>query len=192
MQPLRLVCGLGNPGDKYAQTRHNAGFWFLDKLCRALPVVLSSNTRFKSLLGEFNSGGKVVRVLAPQTYMNNSGEALAPLAKFYQIAPENILVVHDEIDLPPGVIRLKTGGGHGGHNGLRSIIRHLGSPDFHRLRIGVGRPENPNEVLSAVLKRPPLAEYNLIDAALDRAMAQWDTIAAGDLATAMNSLHQKQ
>jgi PTH1 family peptidyl-tRNA hydrolase len=191
MQPILLVCGLGNPGDKYAQTRHNAGFWFLGKLTYALPVALSENSRFKSLLGEYKSAGNSLRVLAPQTFMNKSGEALAPLAKFYQIAPENILVVHDEIDLDPGVVRLKTGGGHGGHNGLRDIIRHLGSNDFHRLRVGVGRPDNSNDVVNEVLKRPPLAEYNLIDEALDRVMAQWETIVVGDFAPAMNVLHQK-
>ncbi len=191
MHPIELVCGLGNPGDNYAQTRHNAGFWFLGKLSHALPTAMSNNSRFKSLVGENKSEGTTLRVLAPQTYMNKSGEALAPFAKFYQIEPQNILVVHDEIDLPPGCVRLKTGGGHGGHNGLRDIIRHLGSSDFHRLRIGVGRPENQNEVIDEVLKRPPLAEFKLIDEALDKVMLQWNLIQEGNLDAAMNVLHQQ-
>ncbi len=191
MTPIQLVCGLGNPGDKYAQTRHNAGFWFLGKLTHALPIVLSANSRFKSLVGEQKTAQSTLRVIAPQTFMNKSGEALAPYAKFYQIAPQNILVVHDEIDLPPGIVRIKTGGGHGGHNGLRDIIRHLGTNDFHRLRIGVGRPEHSSEVVNAVLNKPPLAEFNMIDEALDKALLQWDQIQQGDLAAAMNTLHQQ-
>lgn len=191
MNPIRLVCGLGNPGEKYAQTRHNAGFWFLGKLTHALPVVLSANTRFKSLVGEQKSPASTLRIIAPQTYMNKSGEALVRFAKFYQIPQQNILVVHDEIDLPSGTVRLKTGGGHGGHNGLCDIIRHLGSNDFHRLRVGVGRPDNSSEVVNHVLKKPPLYEFNLIDEALDRVMLQWESIQKGDLAAAMNTLHQQ-
>ena len=180
---------LGNPGDQYAQTRHNAGFWFLGKLSAVESVGLSLNSRFKSLVGNFRHNGQVVRVIAPQTYMNKSGEALVPFAKFYQIAPEEILVVHDEIDLLPGTTRFKTGGGHGGHNGLRDIVRLLGSKDFHRLRVGVGHPGDKSKVVSYVLNRPGLAEFQLIDASLDKALAALPQILDGDFGKAMNALH---
>ncbi len=194
MSGIKLVCGLGNPGDKYAQTRHNAGFWFLGKLADNLSISLASNTRFKALIGEQAKSPKrtnALRLIAPQTFMNKSGESLVPFAKFYQIEPQNILVVHDEIDLPPGTVRLKVGGGHGGHNGLRDIIRLLGHNDFNRLRIGVGRPANSQDVVSEVLKRPPVAEFNLIDEAMDRVMLYWSDIQDGDFAKAMNALHQQ-
>jgi PTH1 family peptidyl-tRNA hydrolase len=161
---IKLICALGNPGDQYAQTRHNAGFWFLGKLSSAENFGLNLNSRFKSLVSEFRHNGRVVRVIAPQTYMNKSGEALVPFAKFYQVVPEEILVVHDEIDLLPGITKFKTGGGHGGHNGLRDIVRLLGSKDFH-------------------------AEAQLIDASLDKAIAVTPKILDGDFAAAMNELH---
>jgi PTH1 family peptidyl-tRNA hydrolase len=173
---IKLICALGNPGDQYAQTRHNAGFWFLGKLSAAENVGLSLNSRFKSLVGDFRHKDQVVRVIAPQTYMNKSGEALVPFAKFYQIVPEEILVVHDEIDLLPGTIRFKTGGGHGGHNGLRDIVRLLSSKDFHRLRVGVGHPGDKSNVVSYVLNRPGPAESQLIDASLDKAMNELHSV----------------
>jgi PTH1 family peptidyl-tRNA hydrolase len=186
---IKLICALGNPGDQYAQTRHNAGFWFLGKLSAAENFGLNLNSRFKSLVGDFRHHGKVVRVIAPQTYMNKSGEALAPYAKFYQIKPEEILVVHDEIDLMPGTTKLKTGGGHGGHNGLRDIVSLLGSNDFHRLRVGVGHPGDKSKVVSYVLNRPGPAEAQLIDASLDKALAVLPQILDGDFPAAMNELH---
>ncbi|MCP4010236.1 MAG: aminoacyl-tRNA hydrolase [Proteobacteria bacterium] len=186
---IKLICALGNPGDQYAQTRHNAGFWFLGKLSSAENFGLSLNSRFKSLVGDFRHNTQVVRVIAPQTYMNKSGEALVPFAKFYQVAPEEILVVHDEIDLLPGITRFKTGGGHGGHNGLRDIVRLLGSKDFHRLRVGVGHPGDKSKVVSYVLNRPGPAEAQLIDAGLDKALAVLPKILEGDFAAAMNELH---
>jgi PTH1 family peptidyl-tRNA hydrolase len=186
---IKLICTLGNPGDQYAQTRHNAGFWFLGKLSSAENFGLNLNNRFKSLVSEFRHNGRVVRVIAPQTYMNKSGEALVPFANFYQVVPEEILVVHDEIDLLPGITKFKTGGGHGGHNGLRDIVRLLGSMDFHRLRVGVGHPGDKTKVVSYVLNRPTPAEAQLIDASLDKAIAVTPKILDGDFAAAMNELH---
>lgn len=186
---IKLICALGNPGDKYAQTRHNAGFWFLGKLSSAEGAGLSPSNRFKALTGEFRHQGRVIRLLAPQTYMNKSGESLVPFAQFYQVAPEEMLVVHDEIDLPPGITRFKTGGGHGGHNGLRDIMRLLGNGDFHRLRVGVGHPGEKSKVVSYVLNQPTSAEAQLIDASLDRALVVLPKILDGDFAAAMNELH---
>ena len=186
---IKLICALGNPGDQYAQTRHNAGFWFLGKLSSAENFGLSQSNRFKALVGEYRHNDQVIRLLAPQTFMNKSGEALVPFAKFYQVAPEEILVVHDEIDLPPGITRFKTGGGHGGHNGLRDIIRLLCNGDFHRLRVGVGHPGEKSKVVSYVLNRPTSAEALLIDASLDRVLAVLPRIIEGDFAAAMNELH---
>ncbi len=186
MSRIKLICALGNPGDQYAQTRHNAGFWFLGKLKDSHSLSLSVNSRFKSLVGDFRQDAEVVRVAAPQTFMNKSGEALAPLANFYKIEPQEILVAHDEIDLAPGVIKLKTGGGHGGHNGLRDIIKHLGTSEFHRLRIGVGHPGEKAKVVSYVLNRPNVAEFQLIDASLDKASAVLAEILSGEFSIAMN------
>ena len=188
---IKLICALGNPGDKYAQTRHNAGFWFLSKLGSSEGISLSLNSRFKSLVGDFRHAQQVIRVIAPQTFMNKSGEALAPFAKFYQVPPAQILVVHDEIDLPPGIIKFKTGGGHGGNNGLRDIVKHLGSNDFHRLRVGVGHPGDKSKVVSYVLNRPTSAESQLIDAGLDKALAVLPQILRGDFVLAMNELHRQ-
>ena len=150
---------------------------------------MNLNSRYKSLVGDFRHNSQVVRVLAPQTFMNKSGEALVPFAKFYQIQPDEILVVHDEIDLLPGTTKLKTGGGHGGHNGLRDIVRLLGNKDFHRLRVGVGHPGEKSKVVSYVLNRPGSAETELIDASLDKALAVLPKILDGDFAAAMNELH---
>ncbi|MEE9446736.1 MAG: aminoacyl-tRNA hydrolase [Arenicellales bacterium] len=191
MSQIKLICALGNPGDQYAQTRHNAGFWFLGKLCSSENVSLSLNSRFKGLVGDYRHSGQVIRLIAPQTYMNKSGEALVPFAKFYQAEPDEILVVHDEIDLPPGSMKLKIGGGHGGHNGLRDIINLLGSKDFHRLRVGVGHPGEKSKVVSFVLNRPSSAEEQLIDAGLDHALAVLPQILAGEFSQAMNTLHSK-
>ncbi len=186
---IKLICALGNPGDKYAQTRHNAGFWLLGKLSAEQGLSLSLNNRFKSLVGDYHYQSNVIRVIAPQSFMNKSGEVLAPFAKFYQLQPSQLLVVHDEIDLPPGVVKFKTGGGHGGHNGLRDIIKHLGSGDFHRLRIGVGHPGDKDKVVSYVLNRPTFAESQLIDAGMDKALAVLPHILQGEFSLAMNALH---
>jgi len=186
---IKLICALGNPGDQYAQTRHNAGFWFLSKLSSAENIGLSTNSRFKALVGDFRHKGNIIRLIAPQTFMNKSGEALVPYAKFYQVQADEILVVHDEIDLLPGFSKFKTGGGHGGHNGLRDIIRLLGSKDFHRLRVGVGHPGDKSKVVSYVLNRPTQAEMQLIDTSLDKTLSVLPQILDGDFSTAMNTLH---
>ena len=189
--PIQLIVGLGNPGDKYTATRHNAGFWFLDQLARHYQVSFRSEAKFKADVGAFDHVGKRVWLLKPSTFMNLSGESLAPFAKYYQIAPENTLVVHDELDLPPGTARFKWAGGHGGHNGLRDIFKHF-AKDFWRLRIGVGHPGNKDQVLSFVMRPPSKQEQLLIDDSLDRIMETMIDVFDGDLEAAMRSLHKKQ
>ena len=157
----KLVVGLGNPGAEYSETRHNAGFWFCERLARELGVSFSKEARFHGFAANARNDG--VWLLMPQTFMNRSGQSVAALARFYRIEPAEILVVHDELDIPPGQLRLKFGGGLGGHNGLKDITAHLGTQDFWRLRIGIGHPGDRNEVVNFVLKRPGRAESDLID-----------------------------
>ena len=191
MTPIRLVAGLGNPGREYAATRHNAGFWFVDALSAALRAPLAPESRFAGAVGKAGE----VRLVKPSTYMNESGRSVAALARFYAIAPDEILVVHDELDLKPGEAKLKLGGGVAGHNGLRDILATLGSPDFWRLRIGIGHPRDSllplQDVVDYVLKPPRAEERSAIDAALDRARVAWPDIARGDMERAMMSLHTK-
>ena len=139
MANLSLIVGLGNPGREYAQTRHNAGFWFVERLADQYGISLKNDPKFFGISGRGKIEGQDVRLLLPTTFMNLSGKSVVPFAKFYNIQPEAILIAHDELDMNPGVIRLKSGGGHGGHNGLRDIVPHIGS-NFHRLRIGIGHP----------------------------------------------------
>lgn len=188
-QGISLIVGLGNPGNNYAETRHNAGFRFIDGLLRRLGASLKNESRFEGEAGKVVIAGRDVWLLMPQTFMNASGQSLARLANFYKIAPEEILVVHDELDLPPGSVRLKQGGGHGGHNGLRDIISRLGSREFMRLRIGIGHPGSAPQVESYVLKKAPKAEQQQIDAAIDAALAQVDEIVHGNYGQVMNDLH---
>ena len=187
MPSPRLIVGLGNPGGEYEETRHNLGFWFVDRLARDLKVPLVAQGKFF---------GRVARdgdrwLLQPTTFMNHSGQAVAALARFYKIEAQEILVVHDELDLPPGAIRLKQGGGNGGHNGLKDIQAHLTVPDFWRLRIGIGHPGDRNEVVNYVLKAPRKEEQELIDKALDRCLSAWPKLAAGDYEAAQRVLHTK-
>lgn len=192
VEPVRLIVGLGNPGDEYAQTRHNAGVWYIDALLKRYPppVPLQNDSKFKGLTGQVNVGGKNIRLLVPTTFMNLSGQSVAALANFYKIPVESILVAHDELDISPGDIRLKTGGGHGGHNGLRDIISQLGNnKNFGRLRIGIGHPGNAKQVTNFVLKKPPAAEAELIEQAIDKALDQSEAIVNGDWQIAMNTLH---
>jgi peptidyl-tRNA hydrolase, PTH1 family len=175
---LRLVVGLGNPGAEYSETRHNAGFWFCERLATELGVSLAREARFHGLAGQARREG--VGILLPQTFMNRSGQAVGALARFYRIAPAEMLVVHDELDIPPGELRLKFGGGLGGHNGLKDITAHLGTQDYWRLRIGIGHPGDRNEVVNYVLKPPRREERELIDQALDRALGLWPALVAGD------------
>ncbi len=166
MSPPRLIVGLGNPGSEYEDHRHNVGFWFIDRLARRLTVPLTPQGKF---LGRVARPGDLW-LLQPMTYMNLSGQAVAALARFYQIAAAEILVVHDDLDLPPGSIRLKQGGGNGGHNGLKDIQARLATPDFWRLRLGIGHPGERAEVIHYVLKAPRREEQELLDTALDRCL----------------------
>ena len=190
MNPPRLIVGLGNPGAEYEDTRHNAGFWFVDQLARDLKVHLAPQKNFFGLVAKAGD----VWLLQPTTFMNRSGQSVAALARFYKIAPEEVLVVHDELDLLPGAIRLKQGGGNGGHNGLKDIQAQLGTPNFWRLRLGIGHPRSFNlkqEVVDFVLHRPRHEEQQEIDRAIERCLLAWPRIAAGDFAGAQQQLHGK-
>ena len=185
---ISLIVGLGNPGTEYAQTRHNAGFWYIEAIARRFNIVLKSESRFSGLTGRGLIDGQDVRLLLPSTFMNLSGKSVVPMAKFFQIAPANILIAHDDLDLPTGSIRLKTGGGHGGHNGLRDITPHIGN-DFHRLRIGIGHPGHKDKVHGHVLGRAPKAEQEILEQALDEALRLTPMIVKGDIARAMSQLN---
>lgn len=190
-QGISLIAGLGNPGPEYAETRHNAGFRFLEALLAGGGVALRHESRFKGDCARLTVGGREVWLLAPQTFMNHSGESVAALARFYKIAPAQILVAHDELDLAPGAVRLKIGGGSGGHNGLTDIVEKLGSSDFARLRIGIGHPGSAAQVVSYVLRRAPAAEQELIDEAIARARLHIGEIVQGQHQKVMNVLHSK-
>jgi PTH1 family peptidyl-tRNA hydrolase len=188
---IKLLVGLGNPGPEYEQTRHNAGFWWVDAAARQLGVRLTAERAFFGLAGRAARAESPVWLLEPQTYMNLSGKAVAALARFYKIAPQEILVVHDELDLPPGQARLKLGGGHAGHNGLRDIHAQLGSPDYWRLRLGIGHPGVKTEVAGYVLRKPPAEEREAIRRSIDDSLAQLDTLLAGRMEQAMTRLHPR-
>lgn len=189
MTAIRLIVGLGNPGREYEDTRHNVGFWWVDELARAHQLNLHAEAKFHGLAARGNLHGHELWLLKPQTFMNVSGRAVGALAQFYKIVPAEILVVHDELDLPPGSAKLKTGGGHGGHNGLKDIIAHLGSKDFWRLRIGIGHPGERAEVSNFVLNNPRREERELIDAAMDKAQHVAHLIVEGKMEAAMLKLH---
>lgn len=186
----RLVVGLGNPGPEYEATRHNLGFWFVDQLARALNVTLSAQGKF---FGRVGRSGDLF-LLEPTVFMNCSGQSVLALAQFYKILPDEILVVHDDLDLVPGGIRIKQGGGNGGHNGLRDIQSRLSTPDFWRLRLGIGHPRQlglKQPVVDFVLHPPRKEELPEIERALDRCLAVWPQLAAGDYAAAQQQLHVK-
>ena len=191
---MKLVVGLGNPGKKYEATRHNAGFWWIDGLARAAGATLRHEARFHGEVARIGTSAADVWLLKPATYMNESGRAVGALADFYKIAPQDILVAHDELDLPPGGIRLKFGGSASG-NGVRSVAARLGSKDFWRLRIGIGHPRelaaNEQEVVDYVLHAPRIEEQRAIDDALSRAHDVWPLIAANDMQAAMLRLHTR-
>ena len=188
---IKLLVGLGNPGPEYEHTRHNAGFWWVDAAARRLGARLTAERAFFGLAGRATHPEGPVWLLEPQTYMNLSGKAVAALARFYKIAPQELLVVHDELDLPPGQMRLKLGGGHAGHNGLRDIHAQLGSPDYWRLRLGIGHPGVKAEVANYVLRKPPAAEREAIEQSIDASVAQLDLLIAGRMEQAMMKLHPK-
>lgn len=187
---IKLIVGLANPGAEYAATRHNAGAWYVELLAERYRQTLKEESKFYGYTGRLNLGGQDFRLLVPTTFMNLSGKAVAAMVTFYRIAPEEILVAHDELDLLPGSARLKLGGGHGGHNGLKDIISRLGNnPQFHRLRIGIGHPGDKNQVVGFVLGKPPTAELQLIDGAIDEAVRCTEILVTQDAVKAMNRLH---
>lgn len=186
---IKLFVGLGNPGPEYAATRHNAGFWWLDALARELKVHLQPERSYWGLAARANVQGQAVWLLQPQTFMNLSGKSVGALARFFKIQPDQILVAHDELDFAPGQVKLKKGGSHGGHNGLRDIHAQLGSPDYWRLRIGIGHPGDRNEVANFVLKPARREEQPLIDESIDKALALWTQIAKGELESAATRLN---
>lgn len=186
--PIALIAGLGNPGPEHEGDRHNAGFWFADELARRCGESLKREARFHGDVARLAIDGHSCWVIKPATYMNRSGQAVAALAGFYKIAPEQILVVHDELDLAPGIARLKFGGGHGGHNGLRDLGVRLGTM-YHRLRLGIGHPGHKDLVTDYVLGRPPKTERALIEEAIAAALDVLPLLIEGDLGRAMNKLH---
>ena len=188
MSKISLIVGLGNPGTEYAQTRHNAGFWFVQRLAEQYGIQLKADPKYKGISGRGNIEGQDVRLLLPTTFMNLVGQSVVPFAKFYQIAPEAILIAHDELDMNPGVIRLKTGGGHGGHNGLKDIVPHIGS-NFHRLRIGIGHPGSKERVSGHVLSKAPSSEQNLMDDAIAHALSRIQLLVNDDIQQAMNQIN---
>lgn len=189
MSEIKLIVGLGNPGREYTETRHNAGFWWVDEFARAHQLGFKAESRFHAQLARGVAHGHEMLVLKPQTFMNVSGRAVVALVKFYKIEPQQLLVVHDELDLPPGSAKFKLGGGHGGHNGLKDIIAHLGSRDFWRLRIGIGHPGEAADVAAYVLNAPRREEAELIAEAIQRAQEVAPLIVQGKLEAAMLKLH---
>nr|WP_024307106.1 aminoacyl-tRNA hydrolase [Pseudomonas sp. P818] len=193
MTAVQLIVGLGNPGPEYDQTRHNAGALFVERVAESQRVNLSVDRKYFGLVGKFNHQGREVRLLIPTTYMNRSGQAVAALANFFKLKPEEILVAHDELDMPPGVAKLKQGGGHGGHNGLRDIIAQLGNQNnFHRLRLGIGHPGHASLVSGYVLGRAPRSEQELLDQSIDFALDVLPEMLAGDWTVAMRKLHSQK
>ena len=193
--PIKLIVGLGNPGSEYERTRHNAGFWFAEDVAHDIGGSFSSEKKFFGQIARGSGTKSEVRALKPQTFMNLSGQSVAAVAKFYDIAPECILVAHDELDLNAGDIKLKFGGGHAGHNGLRDIQAKLGTGDYWRLRIGIGHPRdslNPQQpVADWVLNRPRRDEQDAIEIAIERALALLHFLVAGDTESAIKQLHTK-
>lgn len=189
MSNVRLVVGLGNPGSQYDQTRHNVGFWFVDQLAREHGGFFRTEAKFHGEALKTRIAGEEVWLLKPTTFMNKSGQSIRALANFYKIKPEEILVVHDELDLPPGRSRLKKEGGHGGHNGLRDTIAQLGSKAFLRLRVGIGHPGDRHQVVNYVLNAPGKGERIEIDRSLDDASRVMETLVSEGLEKAMHALH---
>lgn len=188
---IKLIVGLGNPGPEYEATRHNAGFWWIEEAADRLGARLVAERPYFGRVARVNRPAGPLWLLQPQTYMNLSGKSVAPLARFFKIAPEEILVVHDELDLPPGQLKLKQGGGHGGHNGLRDIHAQLGSADYWRLRLGIGHPGVKAEVVDYVLRKPPAAEREAIEKTILETMPALDLLIDGPMDRAMMKLHAK-
>ncbi|MFC7289358.1 aminoacyl-tRNA hydrolase [Herminiimonas glaciei] len=191
--PIRLIVGLGNPGQEYEQTRHNAGFWLVDQLAHNTPRCnLSRESKYNALAAKTVIAGQEVWLLEPQTFMNRSGQSVGALARFYKIQPDEVLVAHDELDLPPGVAKLKKGGSSGGHNGLKDITAALGTQDYWRLRIGIGHPRTLNlqqAVVDFVLHRPRKEEQPLIDEAIAKSLDVIPMLCEGKFEAATMQLH---
>ena len=192
MSQLQLIVGLGNPGGQYEATRHNAGFWLLDTIANRYGGTFSSESKFKGEVCKVSAEGRNLWLLKPTTFMNRSGDAVRALKEFYKIDLSDILVVHDELDLQPGTARIKKGGGHGGHNGLRSVIANCGGADFFRLRIGIGHPGDRSQVSNFVLRKPSQEEFRLIQDSIDASIDVFSLMLSGDMAKAMNQLHSKK
>lgn len=192
---IRLLVGLGNPGPQYEATRHNAGFWWIDEVARQLGASLAPERAYQGLVARVNRPLAGVEgpvwLLQPQTYMNLSGRSVAALARFFKIEPPEILVVHDELDLPPGQMKIKRGGGHAGHNGLKDIQAQLGSPDFWRLRLGIGHPGVKAEVADYVLRKPPAAEREAIEACITQSRAALAPLLRGEMEVACRLIHAR-
>ncbi len=192
MSSTFLIIGLGNPGPKYAETRHNAGFWFLDELSRKTGQVLKSQSRIQADALRVEVSGHDSILAKPTTYMNKSGAAVRAILDYYKIPTENMLVAYDELDLPPGVVRLKQGGGHGGHNGMRDIFQHVQARNFLRLRIGIGHPGHKSAVTRYVLGRSPKQIREVVDTAIARAISVMPMVLEGRIQDAMTALHTDQ
>ncbi|WP_211838043.1 aminoacyl-tRNA hydrolase [Proteus terrae] len=190
MSKIKLIVGLANPGADYAQTRHNAGAWYVDLLAQRHQQSLKEESKFFGYTARINLNGNDVRLLVPTTFMNLSGKAVQAMANFYRIELDEILVAHDELDLPPGVVKMKLGGGNGGHNGLKDIqSKFANNPNFYRLRIGIGHPGDKNKVVGFVLGKPPMSEQKLIDDAIDEALSCTDILMCDGYEKAINRLH---
>ena len=188
---FKLIVGLGNPGSKYEETRHNAGFLLVDEIARGYGAGFAAEKKFHGDTARVTIASRDIRLLKPTTFMNLSGESVLAMAKFFRIEPEQILVAHDELDLLPGTVRLKKGGGHGGHNGLRDIIKHLGR-EFWRVRLGIGHPGDAKQVSNFVLKRAPKLESELLVRCIDDVMREIPNIVTDHIDKAMNTLHTKE
>ena len=188
---IKLFVGLGNPGADYEATRHNAGFWWIDALAQQLGIRLVPDKSYQGLVARANINGETVWLLKPQTFMNLSGRSVAAIARFFKIAPDQILVVHDELDILPGLLKLKQGGSHAGHNGLRDIHDQLGSADYWRLRIGIGHPGVKSEVIHWVLQKPTQAQRQTIEDCIERSLATMPLLLAGEMGKATMALHTK-
>ncbi len=188
--PIQLIVGLGNPGDQYSRTRHNVGRWFVEALACWHHADWRLEKKFHGYVAELSREGGKVRLLAPSVFMNNSGDAVNALAQFYQIPSEAILIVHDDLDFPAGALKLKQGGGHGGHNGLRHIIACLSSGEFWRIRLGIGHPGHKDLVHDYVLHAPPVNDEASIRSAIDKGLDVLNPLLEGDFQLAMRQLHQ--
>jgi len=186
---FELIAGFGNPGSEYAATRHNAGFWFVDELAARAGATFNTDKRFFSAVAPAQIAGRKVLLVKPMNFMNNSGQGLAAVARFFKIDASKILIAHDELDIDPGEIRLKKAGGHGGHNGLRDSVAKMGGGNFWRLRIGIGHPGHKSAVSGYVLKRAPADQQRLIDEAVELALRESMTIIDGDINEATKELH---